>query len=588
MARKTNGSTGYGIYSGTSPLSGSNGPWTIAMRVKLNATGGAPYFMCLGVSGGSNQSALIYGYAGAVVEFFAYGGYSGTNPRTGSSISLADTNQHHIAYRKGGSGSSTWDKFLDGTKTSINSSINFTLGTHSQMVIGAAHDGAAPSNACFAEVIIVPAALSDADLLALANGASGLHLGAKLVGGSYFPLIGRNSPETDITGGRSLTMTTPVNDTHPRVFYPRRRQALTTTLPPNGGNVAVFFPASLGMATAPGLAAGGDFTSPSLGARCQTVLPAITAAAEVAAMPLRGQAAVVTPTVTAAATVSLSSMVGESRAAATVTAGGTCEITGFSATPSFACGSSAGAIVVLPSINESGVGPGCTVTAGATVSLSPLVVSGETVPPACSVSITVAMPSLVGMGMFAAGVSAGANCELTPLAATNTPAAAPLAAGATVATSPLMATARDGWGSLTAGGTISVHPLAVTAGSVTLVGLNTTITWGGIVKLRVIGNRDFLPIGENFIVELEGLRTLAGGFDNTQTTITCAIKNSLGVNVASPQAMPYVAGSNGTYRTTWTSTLPLIDDSLYTIVVSSGNGAVQREVDKFAREHGAL
>ena len=78
-----------------------------------------------------------------------------------------------MAYRKDGSGSSNWDKFLDGTKTSISASINFTTPGSQNRFYALTTTAGNSVNAALADLIICEnAALSDDDIAALASGVS--------------------------------------------------------------------------------------------------------------------------------------------------------------------------------------------------------------------------------------------------------------------------------------------------------------------------------------------------------------------------------------------------------------------------------
>lgn len=82
----------------------------------------------------------------------------------------------------------------------------------------------APVDTRIAEAAIWTAALTDAEAAILAAGASPLTVRpANLL--TYWPLVGRFSPETDRIGGYDLTLTGTVNAAdHPRVVYPAAAQ----------------------------------------------------------------------------------------------------------------------------------------------------------------------------------------------------------------------------------------------------------------------------------------------------------------------------------------------------------------------------
>ena len=75
-----------------------------------------------------NRPGIIWEYVNNTIEFFAdgTGGYSGTNPRTDSGITINDTEWHTIVYEYNGS---TWKGSRDGTEV-FSVSRTFSLGTN--------------------------------------------------------------------------------------------------------------------------------------------------------------------------------------------------------------------------------------------------------------------------------------------------------------------------------------------------------------------------------------------------------------------------------------------------------------------------
>jgi hypothetical protein len=125
MAIPFNGTDQYAYASAADEvLSSSAGPWTLAFWVKMANLTQTNKYLYQQIK--SAQTSIIWEYTNNLIEFYATS-YSGTNPRTDSGITIGDTNWHHICYRKAASGTSAYDKFLDGSKTTINASIAFTL-----------------------------------------------------------------------------------------------------------------------------------------------------------------------------------------------------------------------------------------------------------------------------------------------------------------------------------------------------------------------------------------------------------------------------------------------------------------------------
>lgn len=81
---------GYGGWAG-------NSKWGVILTFRLrSASQTNTYAWRQDVSGGA-QVALIYGYTSQQFELFS-NGYSGTDPRSGSGITVADTDVHTLAY----------------------------------------------------------------------------------------------------------------------------------------------------------------------------------------------------------------------------------------------------------------------------------------------------------------------------------------------------------------------------------------------------------------------------------------------------------------------------------------------------------
>lgn len=78
-----------------------------------NATQTNKYIAYLRDSGGTgNQAAVIFGYVANKIEFFAPQ-FTGADPRTGSQITVPDTNPHTFAYCYDGS---NWSGYIDGVQ----------------------------------------------------------------------------------------------------------------------------------------------------------------------------------------------------------------------------------------------------------------------------------------------------------------------------------------------------------------------------------------------------------------------------------------------------------------------------------------
>lgn len=69
----------------------------------------------------------------------------------------------------------------------------------------------------------------------------------------------------------------------------------------------------------------------------------------------------------------------------------------------------------------------------------------------------------------------------------------------------------------------------------------------------------FLDLNDNCVSLNSLLNKITGAFVN-DATVTVTIKNTAGVDLVTAQAMPYVASSDGVYRTIIESTVDLGDD----------------------------
>ena len=126
--------------------------FTLAFWFKpANLTQTNTYILERAAAGGAdpnNGYAVLWEYANNQVEFYA-GDYTGSNPRTGSGLTLSDTNWHHIIYTYDGS---TWEGYLDGANV-FSTARTFTLdGGAGALTIGAAAGGSTPAAFCNCQI----------------------------------------------------------------------------------------------------------------------------------------------------------------------------------------------------------------------------------------------------------------------------------------------------------------------------------------------------------------------------------------------------------------------------------------------------
>lgn len=133
--------------------------WTIVLWV-AGAAGASQYLLSR-----SNDMALIYGFVANTVEFFS-SGYSGSNPRTGSGISLpaADTTTPTMIVYRYNNGQ--WAGFRNDTKV-FDVARSFALPTsHSTLYLGS-DSGPNPGNSRVWDLQTYARALSDAEIFAM-------------------------------------------------------------------------------------------------------------------------------------------------------------------------------------------------------------------------------------------------------------------------------------------------------------------------------------------------------------------------------------------------------------------------------------
>jgi hypothetical protein len=118
-------------------VAGSSGPsFTILGQISLNTTGQTNKYLAIDRNTSTNnQNAIIYGYSSNSLEYFSTG-YTGSNPRTGTGLTITDTNPHIFAYARDGA-SLKWESYLDGGNVlNTTSSFSITSGINLSHLFG--------------------------------------------------------------------------------------------------------------------------------------------------------------------------------------------------------------------------------------------------------------------------------------------------------------------------------------------------------------------------------------------------------------------------------------------------------------------
>lgn len=137
----------------------SSSSWTIWAWVTGGTTGNQYILSRI------NDAAMIYDFVDQQVEFFA-SGFTGTNPRTGSSISLPDsdtTTPHLIVYRYD---NGTWSGWKDGVSV-FSVSRSFGLATTVQKWCHGGNESGNAFNGTVFDCGVEDSAISDADIAAM-------------------------------------------------------------------------------------------------------------------------------------------------------------------------------------------------------------------------------------------------------------------------------------------------------------------------------------------------------------------------------------------------------------------------------------
>lgn len=227
MARNFTGSSADYLDSGvTSPWDFGTGDFTLSALVRTTDTNSPSVFGCY--SGGNDYWLGLFSGAAA---FSRNGNVASESPAT-----VNDGVWHQLGGSRVGS---THYVYVDGVQKGSSSpggssspNANLLIGKFSSLF-------AAPFPGDIAEAAVWGAGLTAAQHLMLAARYSPLLVAPESLI-AYWPIVGRGSPEVDLVGGYSATVNGTTTVAHPRIIYPKRRQARRFTTATGGGGGGVF------------------------------------------------------------------------------------------------------------------------------------------------------------------------------------------------------------------------------------------------------------------------------------------------------------------------------------------------------------
>lgn len=219
-ARSSNGTIGWNLQNATlgTGFPGANpaGPWTVAFWFKAaNLSQSSSVITDFIQDNTGARWIIFFESTDDKISMF----HNIASIPTGNEITVPNTAWHHYAYRKDAGGSSNFDYFIDGTKTSISTAASFNLFTDAGSNLGVrffeSWSNANQVNGDIAEYGLWTSSLSDANI---ANMAAGSLDGSTLTTGMlhYWPLCGTASPETDLgSANKTLTVNNVTQTAHP-------------------------------------------------------------------------------------------------------------------------------------------------------------------------------------------------------------------------------------------------------------------------------------------------------------------------------------------------------------------------------------
>ena len=162
----SNNGSGFLTVSAGNVAAPAGNNFTLIGLVALNATGQTNKYLSSDLNTSlDKQTSIIYGYVANTVEFYT-DNFTGSDPRTGSQLTIADTLPHTFAYSYNGS---AWNSFLDGVKV-LSATRTFSLSTtpENRYLFGAA-PAVAVIDGSIGLWLVYNRALSDAEIKSLSE-----------------------------------------------------------------------------------------------------------------------------------------------------------------------------------------------------------------------------------------------------------------------------------------------------------------------------------------------------------------------------------------------------------------------------------
>lgn len=224
MARLFDDASSEYATSSTTPVAGL--PLTLACWFNSDNITDAQALMGIEVAGatGTRIRLAILGQSGDVLSAQKKEGESATVSANSTSSYSADT-WHHAALTS--SGATDLTVYLDGGNSASNSTSSNPSSMDGIWVGATESTGTLIQylSGSLAEIGIWNVALTASEIASLSDGVSPLKIRPQSLQ-CYWPMIGKNSPESDVVGGYDLTLSGTASSEHARVYYHVKPQSI--------------------------------------------------------------------------------------------------------------------------------------------------------------------------------------------------------------------------------------------------------------------------------------------------------------------------------------------------------------------------